>query len=473
MNQFDPPPTLSARLGSKAWHGVAFWTLLVSQVPACGSRVHDTGGTDTSTDWVRACRTDGDCRTDEHCGCEICTRRCVVDADCETLSENATCERAPDRCGNPQAICVPEPTFSWLTATPTEPTSTSPSECVAVYDTSQCCFPHSAVIRAELEANECLVEVGQSSGLPLDVGCDGQPLCPGASCAMRLTDEFIAKSTTSGGCELVPPCDDGTCIGSPCDPLQGCSDGLACTNTQCESLGLTCNASGCGGEGVCRPSYAADGCDGGDSVCGCDGQTYASVCEADMARVSIDYWGECSDAPVCTLAIQAGPGQCCGTLVAAPRHDLTTRYCLLDFENGDVSGALEALGDGCVGNLCPDFDCGNYFEQLSSAEARAERIDGLCTLTAPAPPPPDPCVAAVDQDRCCLGFVAVRASELGTISCVGNPADVENIDDFHSLAPAECPGSDCPGADCVPLSMRVPLGATEGDDGQCELIGAE
>lgn len=81
---------------------------------ACGAKTQDGKGTDTSTDWVRACNEDAACDDKEHCACGICTRECETDADCRALSPDAECAEAPSSCEQPGSICVGDTSFAWL-----------------------------------------------------------------------------------------------------------------------------------------------------------------------------------------------------------------------------------------------------------------------------------------------------------------------------------------------------------------------
>lgn len=75
--------------------------------------------------------------------------------------------------------------------------------------------------------------------------------------------------------------------GETCPPGWACDEGLACELP----VGV------CGplaGVGTCvpRPTYCTEG---GESVCGCDGRTYASECDARLGGVPILYAHECEE----------------------------------------------------------------------------------------------------------------------------------------------------------------------------------
>jgi hypothetical protein len=215
---------------------------------ACGAKTQDGKGTDTSTDWVRACNEDAACDDEEHCACGICTRECETDADCRALSPGAECAEAPSSCEQPGSICVADTSFAtsfaWLNEGPAPtPAEPEPSECVAVIDKAGCCLPVLAVPQTELDANPCLVEAAGAD--PEQVwqesrACQTPDPCPGVSCApFAEMPRFAQVATTSedGECRLVPPsdtldggvpqpCGDGQCPGAECDPRVGCNDGV-------------------------------------------------------------------------------------------------------------------------------------------------------------------------------------------------------------------------------------------------------
>jgi hypothetical protein len=115
-------------------------------------------------------------------------------------------------------------------------------------------------------------------------------------------------------------------------------------------------------------------------VCGCDGQTYASFCEALKQGVSVQYEGSCSAAPqLCTTCAQVAPAtalQPCGdsahmrgpTCLQKPNGDCayqwlecppTTGRCDTSTPVGIQSGACWSDADcdanqKCSGaNVCP------------------------------------------------------------------------------------------------------------------------
>lgn len=140
--------------------------------------------------------------------------------------------------------------------------------------------------------------------------------CPGVDCApfdARVDWASVAVPNDGGDCQLVPPCDDASCAGSPCDPKVGCSNDLACGATGCDAEG-TCRVPP---DVECGPAYAP--------VCGCDGITYGNPCA--IAGAAYDHDGECvveevpppcddgtCDGSPCDPRVGCGDGLGCDTL---------------------------------------------------------------------------------------------------------------------------------------------------------------
>ncbi len=102
--------------------------------------------------------------------------------------------------------------------------------------------------------------------------------------------DAATDTSTDAPADTAPPMD----ATMPCDPtMDECGDGY-------------CSLASCGdsvGQCMDRPLR----CDGVlDPVCGCDGRTYTSECEASRTGISIDHTGECGTAPDATV-MDAGP----------------------------------------------------------------------------------------------------------------------------------------------------------------------
>ncbi len=74
---------------------------------------------------------------------------------------------------------------------------------------------------------------------------------------------------------------------------------LGCSaNSDCPSPDLYCNGAGCATRGFCTPRRAAGSCpmvDAGaaETVCGCDGMTYGSICQLQVEGVRLQGFGLC------------------------------------------------------------------------------------------------------------------------------------------------------------------------------------
>jgi hypothetical protein len=78
-------------------------------------------------------------------------------------------------------------------------------------------------------------------------------------------------------------------LGEPCDGLGGiqCADGLWCEH-EAGQCGMDDAAGQCvKAAEVCTQDY--------EPVCGCDGETYGNQCMAKVAKVQVDYIGECTE----------------------------------------------------------------------------------------------------------------------------------------------------------------------------------
>jgi len=143
----------------------------------------------------------------------------------------------------------------------------------------------------------------------------------GASTSSSSTSASSSTST-SGGC-------GGGCLGpGDCYTSGDCNAGEYCRRTE-----------DCNPQGTCAP--VADACPGAQSpVCGCDGTSYASVCEAAMAgqsaHVSVT---ECTDPPAGKFP--CGTGYC----------DLATEYCR---QSKDGTIACQPVPTACASDpTCP------------------------------------------------------------------------------------------------------------------------
>lgn len=208
---------------------------------------------------------------------------------------------------------------------------------------------------------------------PNDMYCqldDGE--CSGlGSCALLPT---VCSDTAVCGCDGVTYANDCTAIAAGVSiAAEGeCAEPIVCggiAGTQCEG-GATCVYP----EGMCHTSDLQGTCqvlacdDMIEPVCGCDGETYSNICDAQLAGVSIDYLGEC--------ATECGAR----TGVACPEGELCVQrvdQCLI----ADLPGICVPEAEICPGGDEPVCGCDGttYANACAAHEAGAAvEHEGAC-----------------------------------------------------------------------------------------------
>lgn len=148
----------------------------------------------------------------------------------------------------------------------------------------------------------CRSRIGQCDDVNVDVDVPGEPAGPAGSC-VPIPESCPDRLHPVCGCDgenYSNPCEAdiaGVSVASFGDCRVSCAANGDCTDTQFCRLpdgecGLVDPAGLEAAVGFCVPRPR--GCrDGRDSVCGCDGVTYASRCEANQAGVTVDHRGDC------------------------------------------------------------------------------------------------------------------------------------------------------------------------------------
>lgn len=180
---------------------------------------------------------------------------------------------------------------------------------------------------------------GPMGGCPRDCpgvcGCDGVEYCNACNARSAGTDVALDGRCAPSGCEAMDARGEGvcavilgfafdgtrcvgihcSCVGDDCSALYATSDACESAYARCifptcgGFIGTVCADDGwcdypadeyCGfadGSGVCRPRPADCAGEPSGAVCGCDGTTYASACEAHRAGVDDASSGPCAPPP--------------------------------------------------------------------------------------------------------------------------------------------------------------------------------
>jgi Kazal-type serine protease inhibitor-like protein len=242
--------------------------------------------------------------------------------------------------------------------------------------------------------------------------CDGSPgqcgsghvceLPAGAACGTSERKGSCRPAGEAVACtaELAPVCGcDGQTYGNACAAAKAgatvVSEG-ACAGTPCGGQSGTV----CGADQFCRFAPEAD-CGSGDQtgtcepipggcnsiyidavLCGCDGATYATECEAELAGTSIRGPGECP---------RSSDGRICGGLTGA--QCAPSEFCNFPIEaicgSADGTGTCEAVPEACTEILDPVCGCdGVSYGNACDAHSKGQSIAsvGACAPASDSAP---------------------------------------------------------------------------------------
>lgn len=195
--------------------------------------------------------------------------------------------------------------------------------------------------------------------------------CPTICTSVTCAADQVAKDTNDDGCADTCVCNPVTCDSWEDDSALSASGCSECAPKSCETT-AECNADAaltkafckrdagkCNGLGQCEPVEAfacpTDGTADASTVCGCDGKTYATECEAYAGGSSVESLGAC---PCPTVPFECQPG----------------------FELSDTD--QDGCEDKCVAKACEtNGGCGANTDSWCQKPVGACDAAGKCALT--------------------------------------------------------------------------------------------
>jgi len=218
---------------------------------------------------------------------------------------------------------------------------------------------------------------------------DGENCKNYTDCNSNFCENDVGDCNGEGTCQTKPDLEDCTDTGNPvcgCDGNTYSSECAAhangvnvarevaceetCTdNSDCPSEYYCEKTAGdCDGEGTCQIKPDEGDCRNiGGLVCGCDGNTYESECEAQIAGVNVASDGACEGTETCTVNYDCYAGQ----------------YCTKDTGDCDGEGTCQTKPDleDCTDTGNPVCGCdGNTYSSECAAHANGVNVlhEGAC-----------------------------------------------------------------------------------------------
>lgn len=188
----------------------------------------------------------------------------------------------------------------------------------------------------------------------------------------------------------------------------------------CPKSNSYCDQEACGEPGTCAEARNIEECpqDGAETVCGCDGTTYDSACEAEVNGTSVKSTGPCDTCDECT-----GEGEVCNKC-----PEVSEKTCIDPLKTDYRCGTDEEQGPVCVTCL-EDYDARQFpspCEALKAGVPPGAWEKGACDT----PPCGEDCNASEGK------------------ACVTCP---ENPEEFNACSPCAENEDLKPGPNCVPL----------------------
>jgi hypothetical protein len=195
-------------------------------------------------------------------------------------------------------------------------------------------------------------------------------------------------------------------LGRPCTQYSNCDSGDFCFKTNGCDLNV---------QGTCQPFGSSNGpcAPSADFVCGCDGATYGSLCQAQTAGVSVAFAGEC---PLPEGGPCATDVDCVGTRQYCKRTACGAATGICETMPSDIACGVTCavLDPPCVPANDPDVVCGcDHLTYANACDAAAHGVS-VDSVGACPPLPSGPCTSMAD----CGGD-----SYFNLVHCIPNSCD--------------------------------------------------
>ncbi len=266
-------------------------------------------------------------------------------------------------------------------------------------------------------------------------GCDGETWS--SACAAADAGRAVAAA---GACCTPPTCP----LGAVDLDSDGCAETCPCeTRADCAGPKDWCQRTACGAPGACRP-----GCDEG-VVCGCDGVTRKSSCDAP----SVSHAGKCCpDSPECVSPVDLDSDGCADACACAESGECAATEGCRPNACGAAAGQCAACDGevrvcGCDGRTWPS-ECAAFAAGVAvSSVGPCPCPEGLCGAGQYCQP-----AESCGSGGSCLDCPAVDGPVCtcaGTTAASRCKATAQGLAIAHIGECVPCAGGDCcPAFDC-------------------------